>query len=138
MGLLFTDISGYDMVFAGFAPQLVIPLFRRGSEKPLVIDFFISMYDTLCFDRKSSVREHSGRILRYIDKRLSPPQTWQYAMQGPRPVLLRRVRLPDDKMKVLYLEADTSIYYPVRLLSTRTSQCSTSAVCSLFRELTSY
>lgn len=113
--LLFTDISGYDMVFAGFAPQLVIPLFRRKlRKKPLVIDFFISMYDTLCFDRKK-FRPGSipGRILRYIDKKtLAAADMAICDTKAHGRYFCGEFGCPDDKMKVLYLEADTSIYYP--------------------------
>ena len=51
--LLKTDMEKYDMTFVGFAPQLVIPLFKRKlKKKTLIMDFFISVYDTLVFDRK--------------------------------------------------------------------------------------
>ena len=38
---------GYDVIFFGFAPQLVAPFFLKYRDKEIVIDFFISVYD-LC------------------------------------------------------------------------------------------
>ena len=87
----------YDAVFVGFSPQLVVPLFKwKFRKSKLYIDFFISMYDTLAFDRKTlqaadeiiaDTRAHA----RYFSEELgADPQ----------------------KIQVMYLEADTSIYYP--------------------------
>ena len=45
-------MKDYDLSFVGFAPQLVLPFFRRLRKKPVIEDFFISLYDTLVQDRK--------------------------------------------------------------------------------------
>ena len=53
--ILTTSCKRYDAVFVGFAPQLVVPLFKwKFRKNKLYIDFFISMYDTLAFDRKKN------------------------------------------------------------------------------------
>ena len=53
--LLFTSCKKYDVVFVGFAPQLIVPFWSfKFKRSELYIDFFISMYDTLCFDHRKS------------------------------------------------------------------------------------
>ena len=48
------SLKQYDTIFVGFAPQLILPLFGwRFRKKTVVIDFFISVYDTMIQDRKS-------------------------------------------------------------------------------------
>ncbi len=105
----------FDWVFAGFAPQLVIPLFRwKFKGKKIGMDFFISVYDTLVFDRKK-FKEHSlaARILKWIDTRTI--QAADYVISDTKAhgnYFIEEFGLPADKLQVLYLEADRSIYYP--------------------------
>ncbi len=113
--LIMVKMKDYDISFIGFAPQLIVPFFGwKLKKKPLVIDFFISFYDTICFDRKK-VRSNSiiGRILKYIDKRTlyaSDLVVCDTKMHGK--YFCEEFGFSPKKMKVLYLEADKSIYYP--------------------------
>ena len=51
--LLATDIKQYDVVIVGFMAQMILPVFMWKLRKKVIItDFFISIYDTLVFDRK--------------------------------------------------------------------------------------
>ncbi len=113
--LVMVRMKDYDMSFIGFAPQLIVPFFgRKLKKKPLVIDFFISVYDTLCFDRKK-VRSDSiiGKIFKYIDKKTldsSDIAICDTKMHGK--YFCEEFGFPSKKMRLLYLEADKSIYYP--------------------------
>ena len=113
--LLFTNTAKFDICFVGFAPQLVIPLFgRKLRKKPIVEDFFISMYDTLCFDRKI-FRQNGliGRILKRIDKStLVAADLAICDTKAHGRYFCKEFGFPAEKMSVLYLEADNSIYYP--------------------------
>lgn len=113
--LLRADMKDYDMSFIGFAPQLVIPFFgRKLRKKPIVEDFFISMYDTLCFDRKIFRRNGLiGRILKLIDRRtLAAADLAVCDTKAHGRYFCKEFGFPVEKMSVLYLEADSSIYYP--------------------------
>jgi len=113
--LMKADMKDYDISFIGFAPQLVIPVFRRKlKKKPLIIDFFISMYDTLCFDRKKfRPKSIMGRILKHIDRKtLAAADLAICDTKAHGQYFCKEFGFPKEKMSVLYLEADKSIYYP--------------------------
>lgn len=60
--------STYDVVLAAFLGQPVAALLGRG--RPVVLDQFISVYDTLCLDRRAVKPEGwLGRRLRGLDRR---------------------------------------------------------------------
>ncbi len=114
--LLFTSFKQYDAVFVGFAPQLVLPFFGWKCKKTnLYIDFFISMYDTLCFDRKKFAPSS------FVGKRLLSLRP-EHAEKGgcdslrylsPRQVFCGGFGSRPQKNYRFYIwRADESIYYP--------------------------
>src|SRR3990172_8746728 len=42
----------YNQVFVGFLGQTLMPFVKLRTKKPIIFDAFISLYDTLCFDRQ--------------------------------------------------------------------------------------
>jgi len=119
-GVLKADFSQYDEVFVGFAPQLVLPLFAhkfgkyRKNGGKVTIDFFISVYDTLVNDRRKikdgtwlarMAHRIDERTINAADKVIADTKTHgQYFTD--------EFGLSADKLTVLYLEADKTIYYP--------------------------
>ena len=115
--LLLTGCRQYQAVFVGFAPQLVVPFWGWKLKKSrLYIDFFISMYDTLCFDRKQvSPASFLGKRLLGADRRtLSRADVIVADTRAHGEYFCRELGADPDKVKVLYLEADREIYYPHR------------------------
>ena len=113
--LLSVDMSDYDLSFVGFAPQLIMPLFSwKLRKKPVVIDFFISMYDTLCFDRKKfRPQSPAGKLLKFIDRHtLKAADLAICDTKAHGRYFCEDFGYPMEKMRALYLEADTTIYYP--------------------------
>jgi glycosyltransferase involved in cell wall biosynthesis len=57
-----------DLVLAGFYAQPLMPLLRALTRRPLLLDAYVSTYDTLCFDRRR-FRPHSlpGRLAYALD-----------------------------------------------------------------------
>lgn len=113
--LLFTSTKRFSVVFAGFSPQLIVPLFAFKFRKAFLIeDFFISLYDTLVCDRqKFSPKSLPARFLHLLDRitiqkaGLVISDTKAHGSYfssefGKAPSLI----------EPLYLEADASIYYP--------------------------
>ncbi len=112
--LLKTKSKAFDCVFCGFAPQLVYPLLWLKRPRFLVMDFFISCYDTLAFDRKK-VRPKSlaGRALKWLDtKTLALADIVIGDTKAHCDYFSAEFCCPRERFHVLYLQADTSIYYP--------------------------
>ena len=109
------NIKKYDVIFIGGIPQLIVPLIQfRLRKKVLIIDFFISIYDTLVNDRQVlSPSNPLSRILKMLDRK---------ALAGADHVVVDTREhaayfsgmfgVDPDKMTVIYLEADKQIYYP--------------------------
>ena len=113
--ILRNSFKQYDVVFVGFAPQLVIPLFSwKMKRNYVVIDFFISIYDTMICDRKkfkdggiiSKIMRHIDELtLRKADKIISDTKVHA-------DYFISDLKADKDKLEVIYLEADTKIYFP--------------------------
>ncbi len=109
------SMKRYDLVYVGFAPQLIIPLFGwRFRHKIVVQDFFISLYDTMVWDRKKfKDKGLAAKILAWLDKftinRANAVITDTLAHAE---YFVREFGVDPGKLKVLYLEADPVIYYP--------------------------
>lgn len=113
--LLICSLKKFDTIFIGFAPQLVIPLFRwKCRGKTVWIDFFISMYDTLVCDRKK-FRDNSifAKVLHWLDSVTIRRADFVIAdTKAHGRYFVEEFGLDDASWQVLYLEADTSIYSP--------------------------
>lgn len=113
--IIHTSCKEYDAIFVGFSPQLVVPFFKWKFRKgKLYIDFFISLYDTLVFDRKKFKQESVfGKTLAWIDRK-----TLKMADRIIADTHAHARYFSEDlgadpmKIQVMYLEADRSIYYP--------------------------
>ncbi len=113
--LLKEKAENWDCAFVGFAPQLVLPLFHRKLGRiPVIEDFFISLWDTLVDDRKKfkpgglisrRLKKWDERTLRYGDLILCDTRAHGRFFCG-------ELGCDPEKLEVLYLEADRSIYYP--------------------------
>jgi len=113
--LLFCSMKRYDVVFAGFSPQLILPLFGwKFRGKTVVIDFFISVYDTMVCDRKKFRKGGVlARLCRWLDKRtLRGADACICDTNAHGDYFSSEFGVPRENFRTLYLEADTSIYYP--------------------------
>ena len=114
--LLFKNVKSFDVIFIGFAPQLVLPLFGfKFRKKTVIIDFFISLYDTVCCDRrKFSENGMIGRLLKRLDKRTLRKSDLIIAdTKSHGRYFAKELGADENKIEVLYLEADRSIYRPL-------------------------
>lgn len=109
------NVNNIDVVFIGFAPQLILPLFfAKFRKKVIIIDFFISVYDTLIHDRK--IFRDKGviaYICHYLDSITIKRAEYIIADTiADAKYFIKEFKGDKDKFEVLYLEADKSIYYP--------------------------
>lgn len=113
--LLFLPVKEVDKIFIGFAPQLVLPFWKWKLKKQYItIDFFISMYDTLVFDRKKVKKDtFVARVLKKIDE--ITIHSADHIIVDTREhgnYFVDEFHADKTKIEVLYLNADQSIYYP--------------------------
>lgn len=113
--LLFTSAKPFSIIFIGFAPQLIVPLFFWKFRRHILIeDFFISFYDTLIHDRqKFSAKSIFGRFFHWLDK--VTIRRADYIISDTKAhgaYFCEEFAVKPEKITPLYLEADTSIYYP--------------------------
>ncbi len=113
--LLFTSFKKYDVVFVGFAPQLMIPIFGRRMKRSgckIYEDFFVSLYDTMCCDRRR-FRPDSivGKWMHRIDERTFLAADKVICdTKAHADYFAREFGTGEESLNVLYLEADNDIY----------------------------
>ncbi|MCD8346672.1 MAG: glycosyltransferase [Lachnospiraceae bacterium] len=123
--LLLCPMKGYDTVFVGFSPQLVLPFWRwKFRGKTVVIDFFISVYDTMVCDRKKFRKGGAmAGICRWLDKRtLRGADLCICDTNAHGDYFSSEFDFPREKFRTLYLQADESIYYPRKTQKPREAQ----------------
>ena len=104
----------YDLVFVGFLGQTLMPFVKLRTKKPIIFDAFISLYDTLCFDRKI-FRSGSliGKLVFWLDKKSCQ---WAYKIINDTNThadyFSKTFNIKIEKIQTIYLGADTDIFYP--------------------------
>lgn len=113
--LLFKNLNTFDTIFIGFSPQLILPFWSwKFKKQNIIIDFFISTYDTFVFDRKKfSKNSLCGRFFKYLDcKTIQKADLVIADTRCHGQYFIEEFGLSKEKLKVLYLKADTTVYYP--------------------------
>lgn len=113
--LLLLNKSKYDVIFCGFAPQLIVPFWKiKFHNSIFYIDFFISLYDTFVNDRKR-VKKGTvfAKILKKIDiMTLKRADRIIVDTKAHGNYFVKELGADAKKIVVLYLEADKTIYFP--------------------------
>lgn len=108
-------IRDCDIVFLGFEPQFVLPFVGyKMKNKEIVIDCFISVYDTLVNDRKKiKAGGLMAKFCHWLDKKtISMANTIITDTKAHAEYFHSEFGGEKDRFETLYLEADESIYYP--------------------------
>lgn len=115
--LLFMRMKNYDVIFVGFMPQLVVPLFSWKWHKRIIIsDFFVSVYDTLVCDRKKcSPNSVIGKVAKQVDHITVRRSGYLVAdTKAHGAYFSEELGADPNRICVLYLEADRSVYHPAQ------------------------
>lgn len=110
----------YDVLFLGFSPQLLFLLFPFfPKNKLIIIDFFISVYDTLVDDRK---KFKNGGILSNLTHWLDTKTIHKADLVITDTLthgnyFSKEFQFPIDKIETIYISADTSIYQNNRTIA---------------------
>ncbi|MBR1540340.1 MAG: glycosyltransferase [Clostridia bacterium] len=112
--LLFERKSKYDIIFFGFLPQLIFSFFykKKKENQLIIIDFIISLYNTLIFDRKR-IKEKAllARLLKNIDTKISSKADIVYTdTKTQARYFEKEFNIDKSKFQTLYLEPNTDIY----------------------------
>lgn len=102
------------LVFIGFLGQPLVPLIGMFTSKPIIFDAFLSIYDTMCDDRKKcKPTSYAGRLFYWLDK---------HSCERADRILLdtnahinyftKTFNLPREKFSRLFVGADESLFYP--------------------------
>lgn len=113
--LLTIPAKDYDSVLIGFASQLVLPLWKfKFRNNAIIIDFFVSMYDTFVNDRKRfGEKSVVAKILKKLDKiTLRDADRIICDTNAHGRYFSEDLGADSNKLITLYLEADKTIYYP--------------------------
>jgi glycosyltransferase involved in cell wall biosynthesis len=104
-----------DVVFIGFAPQLVLPFLKwRFFRKKIIIDFFISLHDTFIMDRQRfSISSWVAKLCIYLDKAtLKKADLVICDTKEHGKYFVDELGCKGNKIETLYLQADSRYYYP--------------------------
>lgn len=107
--------NNFDILFIGFAPQLLFFLFPFfPKNKPIVMDFFISFFDTLVDDRKKfSNGSFFAKLFFYLDRKTIHKADLIIAdTKAHKKYFSDEFAYPPNNICVLYIVADTTIYQP--------------------------
>lgn len=104
----------YDLAFIGFLGQPLVLWMHLLTRKPILFDAFLSVYDTLCFDRQQfAPTSVAGRIafwLDYISCKLADLVVLDTRSHAD--YFHKTFQVPDSKLRVLFVGADETLFYP--------------------------
>ena len=113
--ILFKNMNTFDTIFIGYLPQFILPFLGwKFKKQNIIIDFFISLYDSFVFDRKT-FKQNSlcSKVLKILDRKTIQRADLVIAdTKCHGQYFIEEFGLNKDKLKILYLEADMEIYYP--------------------------
>ncbi|AXI24802.1 glycosyl transferase family 1 [Methanofervidicoccus sp. A16] len=106
--------SDCDIVYVGFLGQPIVPIVKILSKKPIIFDALISVYDTLCYDRKI-FRSNSimGKLLYHLDKASCDLADIVLLDTNTHiTYFVDTFKLDKNKFKRIFIGADDNIFYP--------------------------
>ena len=111
---ILTASRKFDVYVAGFLGQPLMPFLRTRSLKPIILDAFISVYDTLCSDRRTfSPRSPAGRLSRWLDtKALQWASCVLTDTEPAADFMAQEFGVARSKFVAVPVGADESLFYP--------------------------
>ena len=118
----------YEVALAGFYGQPIALALSKLQSKPVILDAYVSTYDTLCEDR---ARFHPcsfpGRLAYWLDQRSCQVASRVLTdTQAHARYFAYRFGIPEAKLKPVYVGCDETLFYP------RADVVSSSRRCEIF------
>lgn len=109
-----THTPEYDVCFVGFYGQLLAVALSVLQRKPIVLDAYVSTYDTLCEDRRRfSPRSPIGHLARWLDRRSCQVATRVITdTQAHARYFAKTFGIPRHKLETIYVGCDEKLFYP--------------------------
>jgi glycosyltransferase involved in cell wall biosynthesis len=106
--------DNYDAVIIGFLGQHLVPIIRPLTRKPIILDAVISVYDTLCYDRKTvSPTSLKGKLCYKLDKIACELSDFILVdTNAHKDYFINTFNINPNKFEKIYLTADDSVFYP--------------------------
>lgn len=117
--LLAVSSRKYDVIMVGFMAQMIIPFWNwKFKNCLLIVDFFISVYDTLVDDRKKvSAESYIGKWIYLLDRAtLRPANCIICDTKAHGEYFSDKFKVEENKFLVMYLEADDNYYFPMKIV----------------------
>jgi glycosyltransferase involved in cell wall biosynthesis len=106
--------SDYDVCFAGFYGQPIAVALSALQCKPIILDAYLSTFDTLCEDRRwFDPNSLMGRLAYWLD--LQSCQVASFVItdtQAHSRYFVERFGIFRDKLRTIYVGCDESLFYP--------------------------
>lgn len=109
--------KNYDIIFISFRGHEILPFIKLFSKKPIIFDAFISIYDTLCFDRKIFRPESLvGRLLKQYDKFLCKISDFILLdTKTHMDYFIKEFQVSIDKISYLYVGCNKNLFKPTKV-----------------------
>ncbi|MGA9347703.1 MAG: glycosyltransferase [Anaerolineae bacterium] len=104
----------YEVCFAGFYGQPIAIALALLQRKPIVLDAYVSTYDTLCEDRRwFRPRSPVGRLAHWLDRRSCQVATHVITdTQAHAHYFTETFGVPRNKITPVYVGCDEALFYP--------------------------
>ncbi len=116
-GIFRAPTKNVDLYFVGFFGQPLVFPARLRWKGPLVLDAFVSTYDTLCFDRQiikpNSLLGHLALYLDLMSTRLADIVIVDTRSQAS--YFEHMFSLPSFKIRVVYMGCDDDLFKPLEI-----------------------
>lgn len=102
-----------DYIFVGFLAQPLVFCLSYLTSKPIISDLFISLYDTLCYDRQG-IKPTSmfGKIIYQVDKKTIDNSVLIITdTKAHSRYFQTTFKTNPDKIQTIYLGAETNLFY---------------------------
>jgi len=111
---LLSSPGTHDVCYTGFLGQPLALWLRLCQRRPIVLDAFISVYDTLCFDRRQSRPWSPLGRLAYVLDRLATAAASIVVVDtnAQADYFSQAFRVPQEKLETIYVGYDSEVFGP--------------------------
>lgn len=103
-----------DLILVGFYGQLLFPFVRMFTKRPILLDLYVSTFDTMVYDRgMAKPKSFLAWLYRFVD-RLSMRLSDKIILETQNHIenYARRFKIPKGKFEHLFLASDESVMKP--------------------------